>query len=136
MSYGMGFALQQAVFGVLRTDQEIPALVGDAVFDAAPAGEVPALYVQLGPEAVRDASDRTGGGAGHRFTVLVVTHHAGFAPAKQVAAAVSDALVGGQFGLSRGRLVSLRFERAVARQVGADARREIEMRFRARVQDG
>ena len=136
MSYGMGFALQQAVFGVLSTDQEITALVGDAVFDAAPAGEVPALYVQLGPEAVRDASDGTGGGAEHRFTVLVVTHHAGFAPAKQVAAAVSDALVGGQFGLSRGRLVSLRFERAIARQVAADARRQIEMRFRARVQDG
>ena len=38
MSYGMGFALQQAVFGVLSTDQEITALVGDAVFDAAPAG--------------------------------------------------------------------------------------------------
>jgi len=49
---------------------------------------------------------------------------------------VSDALVGGQFALSRGRLVSLRFERAVARQVAADARRQIEMRFRARVQDG
>ena len=28
MSYGMGFALQQAVFGVLSTDQEITALVG------------------------------------------------------------------------------------------------------------
>jgi len=136
MSYGMGFALQQAVFGVLRTDQAVTALVGDAVFDAAPAGEVPALYVQLGAEAVRDASDGTGGGAEHRFTVVVVTHHAGFATAKQVATAVSDALVGGRFALSRGHLVSLRFERAVARQVGADARRQIEMRFKARVQDG
>ena len=136
MSYGMGFALQRAVFGVLNTDQAVTALVGDAVFDAAPSGEVPALYVQLGAEAVRDASDGTGSGAEHRFTVLIVTYHAGFAPAKQVAAAVSDVLIGGQFALSRGRLVSLRFERAVARQVGADARRQIEMRFRARVQDG
>ena len=101
MSYGMGFALQQAVFGVLNTDQAVTALVGDAVFDAAPAGEVPALYVQLGAEAVRDASDGTGGGAEHRFMVLIVT-----------------------------------FERAVARQVGAEARRQIEMRFKARVQDG
>jgi hypothetical protein len=136
MSYGMGFALQQAVFGVLSTDQAVTALVGDAVFDAGPAGEVPALYVQLGAEAVRDASDGTGGGAEHRFTVLIVTYHAGFAPAKQVAAAVSDVLIGGQFALSRGHLVSLTFERAVARQVGAEARRQIEMRFKARVQDG
>ena len=111
MSYGMGFALQQAVFGVLNTDQAVTALV-------------------------RDASDGTGGGAEHRFMVLIVTYHAGFAPAKQVAAAVSDVLIGGQFALSRGHLVSLTFERAVARQVGAEARRQIEMRFKARVQDG
>ena len=28
MSYGMGFALQQAIFGVLSTDQAVTALVG------------------------------------------------------------------------------------------------------------
>ncbi|BDY15659.1 hypothetical protein Sulfitobl28_16290 [Sulfitobacter pontiacus] len=62
MSYGMGFALQQAIFGVLSTDQEITALVGDAVFDAAPAGRCRRCMCSWGPK--RCAMPLTGRAAG------------------------------------------------------------------------
>ena len=45
------------------------ALVGGAIYDVVPAGEVPSIYVSLGPEDVRDASDQTGSGAEHRFAI-------------------------------------------------------------------
>jgi len=37
--------------------------------------------------------------------------------------------------LSRGKLVSLRFDRASAKRIESASLRKIEMRFRARVQD-
>jgi len=135
MSYGMGAALQAAVYAHLQADSALAALVGEAIYDAAPAGTVQGLYVTLGPEDVRDRSDKDGTGAAHDFTVSVVTDAAGFAAAKAAAAAVSDALVDAALVLSRGRLVSLGFLRARARRVSSGAQRQIDLRFRARVED-
>lgn len=135
MTYAIAAALQKAVFERLASDATIVGLVDDAVYDAIPHGMVRGTYVALGPEDVRDASDDTGYGAWHELVVSVVTDEAGFAIAKQVATAVSDALVDAPLTLERGALVALNFFRARARRVqDADVRR-IDLRFRARVQD-
>ncbi|MDF0600940.1 DUF3168 domain-containing protein [Psychromarinibacter sp. C21-152] len=134
MSYGVASALQAAVYQHLQADAALAALVGDAIFDAAPAGEVPALYVALGPEDVRAAGDATGAGARHDFTVSVVSGAAGFHAAKAAAAAVSDALVDAGLTLARGRLVRLGFLKARARRAENGTQRQIDLRFRARVE--
>ncbi|RME13815.1 MAG: DUF3168 domain-containing protein [Alphaproteobacteria bacterium] len=135
MSYGVSVALQQAVYAALTSDPVLTGLVGGAIYDAVPPGIVPGTYVSLGPEDVREAGDKSGPGALHEITVSVVTDAAGFSAAKEVAAAVSDALSEATLPLSRGTLVYLKFFRARARRVqDADIRR-IDLRFRARVQD-
>ncbi|MCK8483829.1 DUF3168 domain-containing protein [Aliiroseovarius sp. S2029] len=135
MSYGVSAALQQAVYQRLTGDVALSTLVAGAIYDAVPAGIITGTYVSLGPEDVRERSDMTGHGAMHEITVSVVTDEAGFQSAKQVAAAVSDALVDASMTLARGQLVSLNFHRARARRVeDADVRR-IDLFFRARVQD-
>lgn len=133
MSYGIAAALQAAVYGALTGDPVVAALSGGAVHDALPPGPVPPLHVTLGPETARDASDKTGAGALHDFAVTVVSEAAGFAAAKALAAAVSDALSGADLVLARGRLVRLSFLRARARRT--DHGREIEVWFRARVDE-
>lgn len=135
MTYGVSVALQQAVYAALQADPTLTALVGTAIYDAVPPGIVSGTYVSLGPEDVRDQSDKSGHGALHEITVSVVTDAAGFSAAKDVASAVSDALVDATLPLSRGSLVYLNFFRARARRVqDADVRR-IDLKFRARVQD-
>jgi hypothetical protein len=134
MSYGIGAALQAAIYQRLRAATAISTLVGDAIYDAVPPGTTTGTYVSLGPEDVRDASDVTGDGAEHDFVVSVVTDEAGFQAAKAVAAAVSDALVGATLVLARGRLVGLWFLRARARRTEAGTLRRIDLTFRARVE--
>lgn len=136
MSYGMAAALQSAVYQHLLADVAVSALVGDAIYDAVPAGNVATTYVSLGPEDARDSSDKSGAGAEHRFTISVVTQSAGFGAAKEVAAAIADALEEADLNLSRGRVVGLWFERGSARRSGKAGRiRRIDLRFRARVED-
>ena len=130
MTYAIAPGLQAAVYQHLAG---WPALAGVALHDALPPGPLPETYIALGPEVVRDRSDGTGQGADHEFTLSVVTTAAGFAGAKTLAAAVSDALASADLTLARGRLVSLRFARATAARDG-DTRR-IDLRFIARVED-
>ena len=133
MSYGAAAALQAAIYQLLSTDPAMQALVPSRVFDAAPPGTPPDLYVTLGPEDARDRGDKTGHAARHDFTVTVVSEAAGFQAAKEVAAAISDALVDARPPLARGRVVRLDFVRAAARRVGRAARRRIDLRFSALV---
>ncbi|MDW4496815.1 DUF3168 domain-containing protein [Sulfitobacter sp. D35] len=135
MTYALSGALQAAVYAALNADATLTGLVAGAIYDAVPSGILPATYVSLGAERVRDASDATGSGALHRIFVSVVTTQPGFSTAKSVAGAVSDVLHDADLLLSRGRLVFLRFERAEARRIDAGAGREIRMIFRARVED-
>ena len=134
MTYAVSAALQAAVFQALTGDAPLGALVGANIFDALPAGPLPGLYVSLGPETVREASDQTGGGALHDFDVSVVTDGTGFHAAKAVAGAVSDALDGAALSLARGRLVGLWFRKARATRESGGLRR-IDLTFRARVED-
>ena len=130
MSYALSGALQAAVFQYLSTDAR---LAGVAIHHALPVGVVPAQYVLLGGEEVRDRSDVTGAAAIHRFTVLVQGDSAGFSGIKQIASAVCDALIDAPLVLARGQLIGLWFDRARRMRDGS---RQIELRFRARVEDG
>lgn len=135
MSYGVSAALQAALFQQLTGDATLTGLVGSAIYDAAPAGTAPGTYVSLGPEEVRDRSDKTGRGALHVLTVSVISDVAGFHAAKTIAGAVNDALQDAALTLSRGELVSLQFLRARARRTQAGAGRRIDLKFQARVDD-
>ncbi len=135
MSYGVSAALQAAVYQTLAADATLAGIVGTDIYDALPSGAVPSLYVALGPESVKDRSDKTGGGAAHQFVISVVTNTAGFATAKDAAAAISDALVDAPLSLSRGSLVALNFYRAKAVRVGTADERRIDITFTAIVQD-
>lgn len=135
MSYAMSLALQTAVFARLSRTEALVSGMGAAVFDALPPGDVPDLYLALGAEKVRDASDAGGQGTIHDFTLSVVSTAAGFASAKQAAAIAIDALTGHALTLSRGRALALRFHRAAAARVGTGDTRRIDLTFRARLTD-
>lgn len=135
MSFAGSGPLQEAVYAALVGDPTLGVIVGTAIYDAVPPGNLPAIYVRLGSETAQDASDGTGTGALHRFTVSVITTQPGFASAKQAGAAISDVLHDADLVLSRGVLVSLRFERARAARIDRGAARQIDLRFAARVQD-
>ncbi|WP_457645881.1 DUF3168 domain-containing protein [Profundibacter sp.] len=135
MSYGVSAALQAAIYQRLVSDPVLMGLVGNAIYDNAPAGPITGTYVSLGPEDVRDRSDKTGYGALHMVTISVISDAAGFQTAKEVGAAVSDALQGATLTLSRGALCYINFDRATARRVGTGETRRIDLRFHARVED-
>ncbi len=135
MSYGMAAALQGAVYQVLLGDGVLTGLVGANIFDAAPPGAIPPIYVSIGPEEASEGSDQTGLGAVHEFTVSIVSQAAGFLAAKEAAAAVSDALLGASLTLTRGRVVYLNFVRAKAARVEGANLRRIDLRFRAYLED-
>ena len=135
MSYGVSAALQSAIFTHLQGDTLLSSLVDGAIFDAVPTGELPGTHVVLGAETVLDRSDGSGQGAEHRLTISVISQLAGFAESKAVAAAICDALQDADLTLVRGRLVFMNFQRAVAKRVGSDNQRRIDLRFHARVED-
>lgn len=135
MSYAVSAALQAAVYQALASDADLASHVGTDIFDAMPAGDVPSIFVSLGPEEVRDASDKTGRGAVHVFTVSVVTSAAGFQKAKAAAGVICDALIDADLTLTRGALVSLTFDRARARRAEDADLRRVDLTFRARVAD-
>jgi hypothetical protein len=132
MSYGSAAALQSAVYARLTA---AAALAAVPVVDAMPSGGGLGTFVLIGPEEVIDQSDKTGGGAEHRLSVAVISDATGFAAAKAVAVAVSDALDAAPLVLTRGRLVSLMFLRARAQRLDAGGARRIDLSFRARVED-
>ena len=135
MTYALASHLQTAVYTALTDHMPLTDLVGAAIYDAPPAGPRPELYVALGPEQVRDRSDKTGDGAIHDITISVVSDMSGFARAKVVAGVISDLLHGADLTLGRGALVSLQFTRARAIRARSNAARRIDMTFRARVSD-
>ena len=55
-------------------------------------------------------------------------------PPPEIAVRISDALVGVNLALARGRLVGLWFLRAQAQRLGQGAVRRIDLRFKARVE--
>lgn len=131
MSYQAAAALQSAIYTRLAG---FAGLSGVSIVDAMPPGTAPGTFVLIGPEQVLDQSDKSRGGAEHRFEIAVISDAAGFLTAKQVAGAVSEALVGAALTLGTGRLVSIQFLRAAARRLEAGDTRRIDMTFRARIE--
>ena len=106
-----------------------------AIHDQMPPGPVEGTFISLGPEDVRDFSDKTHAGAEHRFTVSVISDAAGFQTAKTLAGRISDVLSQSKPPLARGRIVLMRFLTARARRVRAGQTRRIDLSFRAIVED-
>ena len=131
MSYAAAAALQSAVFAALTA---APALAGISIVDAMPPGTALGTFVLIGPEVAVDQSDGSGPGAEHRMVVSIISDASGFMTAKTVAAAVSDALLAGGLVLATGHLVSINFQRAVARRLDVGTVRRIDLTFRARVE--
>ncbi len=131
MSYGAAAVFQAAIYGALAA---APDLAGVSIVDALPPGAGAGTFVLIGPEEVIDASDKTGGGAEHRFGVSVISDATGFLAAKTVAAAVSDALVDATPLMARGRIVGIRFVKAVAKRKDDGDVRRIDLTFRARIE--
>ena len=130
MSYGASSALQTAVFQVLTST---PALVGVAIYDAVPPGPA-GTFVLVGPEEVRDASDKSGQGAEHQLAISVVSNGTGFLGAKTIAGAITDTLTGANLTLTRGHVVSFLFLRASTRRIDEGEVRRIDLIFRARIE--
>ena len=131
MSYQAAAALQSAIYARLAG---FAGLAGVSIVDAMPAGAALGTFVLIGPEQVIDQSDKSGGGAEHRLEIAVISDASGFLTAKQVAGAVSEALVGAALTLATGRLVSIQFLRASARRLESGDTRRIDMTFRARIE--
>lgn len=135
MTYAVSYALQQGIYDVLSGDAALAAIVGSNIFDAPPSGSIPSTYVVLGDEIARDKSSKTSGGAVHELDIKIVSDAAGFSTAKQVAAAICDALIDVEIPLSRGNLVSLAFRAARAFREDSPGIRQINLKFRAFVED-
>ena len=136
MSYGASLDLQTALYRLLCDDPAVGALVGDAVYDAVPVAAPAGIYIALGPEEVRDASDATAAGSRHDLVISVLSgrdDQEGFSGVKEVAAAVSQAVEGGDLALTQGQLVGIWFLRATARRVENGAGRRIDLTYRARI---
>ncbi len=135
MTYALSQPLQAAIYQRLSGSAPVQAVLGPHVYDQLPPGPVPPLYLALGPEVARDRSDATGQGSEHDLLVSVVTAGTGYGAAKTAAAAASDALLRAPLSLARGRVVAFRFLRAQARPRGQGDARQIDLIFRARVED-
>lgn len=131
MSYRIAAALQTAIYAHLTA---APLLAGVSIYDAIPPGGASGTYVLIGPETAIDKSDQSGGGAEHQMAISVISDASGFLSAKSVAANVSAALEDASLTLSTGRLVSLLFQRAVAKRLDEGAVRRVDLTFRARVE--
>ena len=131
MSYQAAAALQAAVYARLAG---FAGLSGVSIVDAMPAGTAPGTFVLIGPEQVLDQSDKSGGGAEHRFEIAVISDASGFLTAKDVAGAVSEALLETAMALTTGTLISINFLRATARRLDEGSTRRIDMTFRARIE--
>lgn len=133
MSYAHSAQLQRLVYDRLTSDAELTALVGANVFDTAPSGQLPELYVVLGTEKVSDASDISGQASVHELLISVVTSATGFLSAKEAAGHISRVLDLGGVDLTGCRLTQLRFSRADAKREADGSLRRIDMIFRARM---
>lgn len=137
MTYALAWALQQGLYTRLLGDAGVAAHVADRIYDAAPpeTGAATELYLTLGDDKAKDWSTGTAPGAEHEVRIAVTAPRAGFAEAKEAAAAVCDALLGADIPLSRGHLICLAFQGAETQRLEDDALRRILLSFRALVED-
>jgi len=136
MTYALAWPLQQAIHARLIADPGVQAVLGDRIHDAAPQiAHLAETWAALGDEATEDWSTATDHGAAHLLRITVHAPRAGFAEAKQAAAAICDALIGAELTPARGHVVYLGFRSAETRRSEDDALRSIRLTFRVLVED-
>ncbi len=133
MSMLLSDVLQTALYDRLSNDTALAAIVGTHIYDAMPAGPVPDLYVLIGEEAVKDASDTSGAGAVHELSVSVMSTADSFLTLKEAAVAIWAALQGSPLMPASGRMVGLWFVTSTAKR-SSTGQRKIDLKFRARVE--
>jgi hypothetical protein len=104
------WALQQAIFAVLCTNDDVLEAVGDPprVFDAAPRGAA-FPYIVIGDDGERDWSTATEPGSEHAIAIRVWSRANGHREAKLVAEAVRGALDGEELAVTGQALVDIRW---------------------------
>ena len=139
MTYALSWPLQQALYALFRENAECAQHFEQRIHDAPPPlldGSAPeGVYLTFGDEDVEDWSTGSDSGAAHLVAITVNAPRRGFAEAKQAAAAVSDAILGGGLVPVRGRVVNTRFVDAKTKRAENDALRQITMRFRITLED-
>ena len=126
------WALQQAIFAVLCTNDDVLELVGDPprVFDAPPrAAAFP--YIVVGDDTERDWSTATEPGSEHALQVHVWSRANGHREAKLVAEAVRGALDGAELAVTGQALIDIRYlETNFTRESDGETTHAV-LRFRA-----
>lgn len=147
MTAALSLPLQRALFAVLSADAGLlAALGGPRIYDAPPHADGPdrpgpGPFLLLGDETIRPWFDQTGDGAVHDLRFRIVSFAPGYAEAKAIAAALSDALAGAPPSLSRGRIARIQFLGAEARRGGGGGggsdrvARRLDLRFRVVIED-
>jgi len=134
MTYALAWPLQEALFTLLSTDPACAAAFEGRIYDAAGPDTGPAIpdgaYVTFGDEEASNWGAGDHAGAVHLVSITVHAPQRGFAQAKQGAAAISDAVLGGGLQPGRGRVVNAGFVDAKTKRLESDALRQITLRFR------
>ncbi len=105
--------LQKALFTALSGDAQLSALIGDKVFDRAPA-DVAFPYLTFGRTSVFDWSTGTDSGTEQLFTLHIWSKAKGKKETLEIMEAIQDRLAQ-PLVLENHHLVDLRFEYAEAR---------------------
>lgn len=124
------WALQQAVFAALCTNDAVRDIAGERIFDAVPRGAA-FPYIVVGEGAEADASTATETASEHTLEIRIWSRAAGHRQVKLAADAVREALDGAALDLLGHALIDLRFLSAdFARESDGETFRAT-LRFRA-----
>ncbi len=139
MTYTMSWPLQRALYHLFCENALCVEYFGHRIYDAPPPlldeADPDGIYLTFGDEEVDDWSTGSDAGAVHVVRLTVNAPRRGFAEAKQAAAAVSDAVLGGGLSPTRGRVVNAQFVDAKTKRAESDALRQINLRFRITLED-
>lgn len=135
MSMLSSAALQKAIYVAMTSNTELVALANGQIFDAPISGTLPEVFVQLGEEKQTDISSATSEAARFDLTIRVSSSAAGFSSAKIIATQICETLNDQPLLLESGRLRFLRCTRSQARFLGSTRRRNIDLNFRAYIDE-
>lgn len=102
------WSLQQAVHTALRGDAALTNLVADRIFDHVPQG-TPFPYIVIGEATAESFDTKTEDGQEQTLTIHSWSRHRGLLEAKEIMAAVTDALDQQSLSIAGHDLVLLRF---------------------------
>ena len=126
------WALQQAVYAELNANAEVQAVLGNPprVHDAVPR-DAQFPYAVIGDGQENDASTATEQGSEHILAIHIWSRGGGHREAKEIAAAIRDALDGASLALTGFALVGIAFQSGdYAREPDGETWRA-SLRFRA-----